>query len=290
MNRLKLTMVMLIWGSLGIFTKYIPLSALSLSFLRASIALPVLFLVMHKKKTKTAPLKHYMPYLLSGILLGFGWLSLFYGFKHSSVTTAVIIYNMCPIYVMIAAPIVLKEPSSKTQKIVIGVSFIGLLAVVGSSTEVSSALGMFLSGVSGLIYAIIVLINRSLKNRVNNSQGTFVQITMAMLVLLPFVIMEGDIGSIVSLNGTAVVMVLLLGVLHTGIAYSLFFSIYPHMKSIEIVSFSYLEPLFAICFSVILLNEKMTVLQIIGGVLILGSTYTSELVKMNKKKKFRKVS
>lgn len=97
MNRLKLVLVMIIWGSLGVFTKSIPLSALSLAFLRAFIALPVLFIVMKRKKADKVKWQLLVPYLISGVLLGFGWLTLFYGFKHTSISSAVIIYNMCPV-------------------------------------------------------------------------------------------------------------------------------------------------------------------------------------------------
>ena len=72
------------------------------------------------------------------------------------------------------------------------------------------------------------------------------------------------------LSGMEVVFVVLLGVLHTGVAYTLFFSLYEHLDSVEIVSYSYLEPLFAILFSVIVVGERLTVLQIGGGLLILG--------------------
>jgi len=91
MNKMKLIIVMVIWGSLGVFTRSIPLSALSLAFLRAIIALPVLFVVMKMKGADRKPWKQFLPYVLSGVLLGFGWLSLFYGFKHTSIASAVMI-------------------------------------------------------------------------------------------------------------------------------------------------------------------------------------------------------
>lgn len=93
MNRIKLVLVMIIWGSLGVFTRSIPLSALSLAFLRAFIALPVLFVVMKMKKSDKVKWPLLKPYLISGVLLGFGWLTLFYGFKHTSISSAVMIYN-----------------------------------------------------------------------------------------------------------------------------------------------------------------------------------------------------
>ena len=280
MYKIKLALVMIIWGSLGVFTKSIPLSALSLAFLRAFIALPVLFVSMKMAKAGKMQREQLKPYLISGMLLGFGWLTLFYGFKHTSISSAVIIYNMCPVYVMIAAPLLLKEPVSRIQVAAIIGSFLGLLLIIGHNlSEGYGYMGMALSAISGMLYAMIVLINRSITFRVDNQTATFAQIFTAMMVLLPFVLMEGNVVSVAGLSAMEAVFVVLLGVLHTGVAYTLFFSLYEHLESVEIVSYSYLEPLFAILFSVIVVGEKLTVLQIIGGLLILGSTYIGEMAK-----------
>lgn len=283
MNRIKLVLVMIIWGSLGVFTRSIPLSALSLAFLRAIIALPVLFVVMKMKKADKAKWQLLIPYLISGVLLGFGWLTLFYGFKHTSISSAVIIYNMCPVYVMIFAPLVLKETVSKIQIAVIFISFLGLFLIVGHSLlEGYAYMGLVLSAISGMLYATIVLINRSIKVRVDNQTATFVQILTAMIVLLPFVLIDRNIITVVHLDAMAVTYTILLGVLHTGVAYTMFFSLYAHMKSVEIVSYSFLEPLFGILFSVIFVGETLTFPQIIGGILILGSTYIGGILKDRK--------
>ena len=283
MNRVKLALVMIAWGSLGVFTRFIPLSALSLAFLRAFIALPVLFVAMKMKKAEKVNWALLKPYIISGVLLGFGWLTLFYGYKHTSISSAVIIYNMCPVYVLIAAPLILKETISKIQIAVILVSFLGLFLIVGHNlSEGYGYMGLALSAFSGMLYAAIVLINRSIKVRVDNQTATFVQILTSMLVLLPFVLVEGNIVTVVRLDAMAVMSTILLGVLHTGVAYTIFFSLYAHMKSVEIVSYSYLEPLFGILFSVIFIGEALTFPQIVGGVLILGSTFIGEMLKNRK--------
>lgn len=289
MNRIKLVLIMIIWGSLGVFTRSIQMSALSLAFLRALIALPVLFIVIKRKNSEKVKWSLLKPYIISGILLGFGWLTLFYGYKHTSISSAVIIYNMCPVYVMILAPKVLKETISKLQIAMITISFFGLVLIVGNNlSEGYGYLGIILSAFSGMLYAAIVLINRSIKVRVNNQKATFVQILSAMLVLLPFVLMEGTISSIVQLEVIEIIYIILLGVLHTGLAYTIFFSLYAHMKSVEIVSYSFLEPLFGILFSVILLGEALTYAQIVGGLMILGSTYIGEMLKQRKERNIQR--
>ena len=280
-NRLKLALVMVVWGSLGVFTRSIPLSALSLAFLRALIALPVL--VIGIKKPDGLKWRTLMPYVASGALLGFGWLTLFYGFKHTSISSAVIVYNMCPVYVMILAPLLLKEAISRVQIAVVILSMVGLVLIVGHNLSEGYGLtGMALSALSGMFYAVIVLINRGIKDRLDTRMATFAQVFTAMVVLLPFVVAEGDVFSVVRLDAMAIAFTVLLGVVHTGAAYMMFFSVYAHMESVEIVSYSYLEPLFGILFSVLFAGEHLTFLQITGGFLILGSTFAGEMVKARK--------
>jgi drug/metabolite transporter (DMT)-like permease len=279
-------LVMVTWGSLGVFTRSIPLSALSLAFLRAFIALPVLFAVMKVKKTEKVRWRLLKPYIISGVLLGFGWLTLFYGFKHTSISSAVMIYNMCPVYVMIAAPLILRESISKIQIAVIILSCLGLFLIVGQNLlDGCGSMGLLLSAVSGMIYASIVLLNRGIKIRADNQTATFVQILTATIVLLPFVLIDGDVFTIVNFDAKAVMFTVMLGVLHTGLAYTLFFSVYEHMKSVEIVSYSFLEPLSGIVFSVIFVGETLTLPQIIGGIMIMGSTFVVERLKAQKKVK-----
>jgi drug/metabolite transporter (DMT)-like permease len=257
------------------------LSALSLAFLRAFIALPVLMIGMKKPGGVKWP--RLLPYILSGVLLGFGWLTLFHGFKHTSISSAVIVYNMCPVYVMILAPLILKETISKVQIAVILASMLGLFLIVGHDlAEGYAALGLALSALSGMFYAVIVLVNRGVKNRVDTQAATFTQVFTAMVVLLPLVLLDGNIFTIVRLDAQAIAFTVLLGVLHTGVAYTLFFSVYSHMLSVEIVSYSYLEPLFAILFSVIFTGERLMLPQVVGGVLILGSTFAGEMLKGRK--------
>lgn len=283
MNKILLILVMLIWGSLGVFTRSIPISAVSLAFLRALIALPVLFVTMKIKKRDKIRFVWIIPYVCSGILLGLGWLTLFYGFKHTSISSAVIIYNMCPIYVMLLAPLILKEAITKVQIGVIAFSFLGLVFIIGNnSVDGYGAMGLFFSALSGMMYAAIVIINRSIKNRLDNQLATFIQILSATMVLLPFAIVDGDIFILGKLERVSIIYIILLGILHTGVAYTMFFSVYQHMKSIEIVSYSFLEPLFGILFSVIFIGEKLSVMQIIGGILILGSAYMGEIFKDKK--------
>ncbi|WP_438445100.1 DMT family transporter [Gorillibacterium sp. sgz5001074] len=283
MDRLRLTLVMVVWGSIGVFTRHIELSPFVLAFLRAVIALPVLLVLgIRRPAGQRVTFRQTKPYLVSGALIGLAWAALFYGFQNTNVSTAVIIYNMCPVYVMLVAPFVLKERLTRLRMGIVGFSFIGLCLVVGTGGFGAAGLssqgmwGMILSGVSGMLYAAIVIINRKAANQVDHTLATLLQMGAAGLVLLPFVLAEGEWGQVLAADGTAILLTCILGVVHTGLAYSLYFSTYHRVSSIEIASYGYLEPVFGIVFSVLLLGETFALTQLIGGLMILGSTYWGE--------------
>lgn len=286
MNKVKLTVVMFLWGSIGLFARYIDLSPIQIAFYRAVLSLPVLIgMVRLNSKRVVMVKKSVLLYVLSGVLIGLAWVALFYGYKNTSISSVIIIYNMCPVYVMLAAPFVLKEKLNFFQITIISMSFLGLILIVGA-VEFSSSnlLGIILSGVSGLMYAVIILINRRIEVKIESNAATLIQMVSAVIVLIPFVIVEGDIGKILTLDIRGLLFMLMLGVVHTGIAYSMYFSTYHYMKSIDIVAYSYLEPVFGIILSVFFIGEVLTIEQYIGGILILGSTSFGEYMKARKRK------
>ncbi len=275
---------MILWGSIGLFTRYIDLTPMQLAFSRAIIAIPILFLLIKDKKNlKNLDKQSVILYAVAGIFIGGAWVTLFYGYQYTTIASAVIIYNMCPVYVMILAPLLLKEKSSLIQIGVIIVSFIGLILIVWNSQNGDTdIIGMLFSAASGICYAIVVIINRKIRVKIESNTATFIQMCSVMLVMLPFIITGGIVSDVQSLNSTALILLLVLAIIHTGIAYSVYFSTYHRMKSIDIVIFSYLEPVFGIMFSVLFLGEYLSFLQWFGAVLILGSTFVGERIKAGK--------
>ncbi|MGO1470110.1 MAG: EamA family transporter, partial [Tissierella sp.] len=72
------------------------------------------------------------------------------------------------------------------------------------------------------------------------------------------------------------ILIIILGIIHTGIAYLLYFPSIKHVKSQTIAIVSYLDPITAIFVSAIFLREPMTGVQFLGGSLILISAYINE--------------
>jgi len=279
-SRFKIIFVMIIWGSIGVFARNISISPILLAFSRAIIALPVVYIFIRKDKQKLFSFiknKSARPVMLSGMLIGLAWVALFMAYRFTSVANATLVYNMCPIYVLILAPILLKEKLSSNQVLSVVIAFCGLILIVATSLNIKEAnlMGISFGAVSGMVYAIIVLINRKFGTHIPIESATFIQLMMAAVILAPLVLFDNPIRQWTSLDLRGIVMLLILGIVHTGLAYQMYFSSYKELSSTNVALYSYLDPVFAIIFAVAILGEPFGIYQILGGVLILGSTLIS---------------
>jgi RarD protein len=273
---------MILWGSVGVFARYIPLTPILLAFSRAVISIPVISIIIFsskKKLIKNFKLKDIKLLISSGVLIGLAWWALFTAFKYTNISAAILAYNMCPIYVLLLSPRILKEKLKREHIINIVLAVIGLIVIVFPSLNKggSNFSGILFGIISGLLYSFIVIINRKTSNGTDAISSTFIQMISTSCILLPIVLMENPIIQLSSLNTNGVIMLLILGVLHTGIGFLIYFSSYKALSATSIALLSYLEPVFGIFFGVILLKEQLTVWQVIGGFLILGSTVFEKL-------------
>ena len=78
------------------------------------------------------------------------------------------------------------------------------------------------------------------------------------------------------------VLLLVAGIVHTGIAYALYFGSIGELPAQTTAIFSYIDPVIAVLISVFVLAEPMKVLDIPGAVLILGAAIVSELPERKK--------
>ncbi|MGD1823545.1 MAG: DMT family transporter [Pleomorphochaeta sp.] len=289
-NRILLCFCMLLWGSLGLFTRNINLSGIELAFSRAFFSIPILFIFRKIKNNKRSkiPKKIFLYYLFSGALIGCAWTGLFNAYEYTTISNAVLIYNMCPVYVIILSHFLLNEKITVTKIITILGCFGGLILLINNEIDLTSisASGVTWALFSGMIYAIIVIMNKkanSFNIKIDSITITLIQFLGATIILLPSQLLNNSFTHIINLNSKEISLLIILIVLHTAFTYIIYFEMYKRLSAIEIVSFSYLEPLFAIFLSILVLRESMYTNQILGGLLILGFTFYGEFYKSNKK-------
>ena len=281
--KISFSMSMAIFGTIGVFTRLIPLSSSEIALYRAILAVIViaLFLALSKKKVfQGIKNKTLVLLFLSGAAMGFNWILLFEAYNYTSLTAATLSYYFAPTIVLLSSPIVMKERLKKTGVLCFLLSSIGLVMVIaggGGGRGSDDLKGIFLGLGAAVLYATVILINKKI-GEIDGIGRTFLQFISAIIVLTPYVSLKSGFN-LIGLDPTGWLSLLVLGIVHTGITYSVYFSSLPHLKGSEISLLSYIDPLTAMLISAFVLSEPTTLLQIAGGVLILGSTLFSELTK-----------
>lgn len=283
-SRIKIMVAMLIWGSVGIFVRNIKLSSIEIAFYRSVIGcFFIIFLsLINKESYDFNNIKKNLKILIiSGIGLGLGWVLLFQGYKNTTIAISTLSYYIAPVFIVILSFFVLKEKLTLKKILCIIASMIGLLLIINTS-EVSSSnyhhfTGIIYSVMAAVFYAIVVICNKFIKD-LPGTVVTIIQLSFSALVLLPMVILNVNFD-IKDFDYKSLIFLLIVGIFHTGIAYLMYFSSVKDVDGQSIAVLSYIDPIFALILSSVLLDEKMTRIQILGGILILGSTYISERKK-----------
>lgn len=278
--RLMLVASMTIFGTLGPFVRNISVSSGELALYRAILAalLIAIFLIVTKQKIPFANIKKEVPLLLaSGVAMGINWILLFQAYKYTTVSAATLSYYFAPVIVTIVCPILFHEKLTKKQIICFIMSTLGLVMITGISDigGGSNFIGILFGLGAAVFYATVILLNKFIKN-VEGIHRTFLQFISAIIILIPYVLSTSGITS-GNLNSIGWVNLLIVGLIHTGITYCMYFSSLKELPGQKAAILSYIDPLVAVIISVTILGETMTLWQIIGGVLILGFTLWNEI-------------
>ncbi|MBQ6867260.1 MAG: EamA family transporter [Clostridia bacterium] len=281
--KIKLITAMVTFGTIGIFVKYIPLPSSIIALGRGFVATLFLLLVMKLGKnpiSKEAVKRNLVLLLVSGGLIGFNWILLFEAYNYTTVAVATLCYYLAPIFVIIASPFVLGEKLTAKKGLCVAAALLGMVLVSGV-IQSGSAADFSLTGVAfgvgaGALYACIILMNKKLKD-INSYDTTVMQLAAATIVLIPYCLLTVPVSSL-SAGPVALGLLLFVGIVHTGIAYVLYFGSMKDLKAQTVAIFSYIDPILAVLLSAFLLRESMDMLSVIGAVLILGSTFVSEML------------
>ena len=214
--------------------------------------------------------------------MGFNWILLFEAYRHTSVSLATLSYYFAPVLVMFVCPILFREKPTSWQIACSVLSTAGLVLVIGVGSAGSGDMVGILFGLGAAsLYASVVLLNKRAK-RVSGLDRTMGQLAAAILVMFPYVLFTEGFH-IASLNAYAVINLLTVGLIHTGLAYCLYFSAVSVLRGQEGAILSYVDPLVAVLISVFVLGEPILPVQLLGGAMILGFALLND-IKSNSKK------
>lgn len=279
--RLMLIVSMAIFGTLGLFVRHITVSSGELALYRAIMAATMIgvYLLITKQKIPFRSIKKEVPLLLfSGMAMGINWILLFEAYKYTTVSVATLSYYFAPVIVTLVCPFLFKEKMTAKQIICFVMSTLGIVMITGIGDVGESGthmIGILFGLGAAMFYATVILLNKFIKG-VEGLHRTFLQFIAAIIILVPYVAATSGVN-LKLLDGLGWGSLLVVGIIHTGITYCLYFSSLKELPGQKVAILSYIDPLVAILISVTLLGETMTVLQAIGGSLILGFTLWNEV-------------
>ena len=278
---------MLIYGTIGVFRRYIPLTSGALALLRGVIGSAFLLCLILAKKKKVLPKasrKAILLLMISGGLIGFNWICLFESYEHTTVATATLCYYLEPSIVMLVSPLFFKEKLTGKKLFCVAVSFAGMMLVSGifgqDLPSLSELKGILFGIAAAVMYSSVVILNKKLGD-IEPFSKTLVQLAAAAVVILPYVLIAEDITAIPT-DARSLVLIALLGIVHTGVAYALCFGAIPGLRTQTTAIFSYVDPVTALFLSFFFLHEKITLPGIIGAVMMIGSAVFSVIEKDKK--------
>ena len=271
---------MAVFGTLGPFVRGIPVSSGELALYRAVLAalLIGLFLAVTGQKIPFKKIRREVPLLLvSGVAMGINWILLFEAYRYTTVSVATLSYYFAPVIVTAVSPILFREKLTGKQILCFAMSTVGLVMITGIG-ELGG--GSHLTGIlfglgAAVFYASVVLLNKFIRN-VAGIHRTFLQFLAAVLVLIPYVMLTSGV-TLDKMTATGWVNLLVVGLIHTGVTYCLYFSSLKELPGQKAAILSYIDPLVAVLISVVVLKEPMTLWQAAGGILILGFTLWNEM-------------
>lgn len=278
--RLMLIVSMTIFGTLAIFVRNIDLNSGEQALYRAVLAaaLILLYLLATRQKIDFRSIKKEVPLLLaSGIAMGINWILLFQAYKYTTVSVATLSYYFAPVIVTVVCPFLFHEKLTGKQIICFCMSTLGLVMIIGINGfgQGSSDFTGILYGLgAAAFYAAVILLNKFIKN-VAGIHRTFLQFIAAIIILIPYVACTGGVH-LGNLSTKGWISLLVVGLVHTGITYCMYFSALKELPGQEAAILSYIDPLVAVLVSVLFLRESMTFVQVLGGVFILGFTLWNE--------------
>ena len=287
-SKLKIAGSMFLFGTIGLFVRHIGLPSSVVALARGVVGMSflVLILALSRRKINCSAVKRNLIWLLlSSAALGFNWILLFEAYRYTSVAISTLCYYMAPILIILVSPLLLQEKLTGKKILCVLTSLVGMVLISGvvqSGIPAAGELKGILFGLAAaVLYATVVMLNKQLKD-IDAYDKTILQLGISAVILIPYCLLTVDPAAL-TLSGTGLLMLLVVGVLHTGVTYLLYFGALGHVKGQTAAILSYVDPVVAVLCSVLILAEPMGVFEAVGAVLILGAAFVSEVPLSRKK-------
>ena len=280
-ERLQLIFSMMLFGTIGTLSRYINMPSSIICLGRAFFGVITILILLSARKEKPdteAIRRNFWWLLLSSTLMCCNWICQFEAYKYTTIATGTLCYYMQPVFYILAGAVVLKEKLTVKKICCVAVAFGGMILVSGVlqiGLHLSELKGVIFGVSGGFFYAMVVLINKYMKD-ISPVNTTIMQLALVSVIMLPYSAATGAFGE-VSITTVGIICLLILGVLHTGIGYIIYFDAVNKLPAQTVGILSYIDPVEAVMLSAFFLKEPISIFTVIGAVMILGAAAVSEL-------------
>ncbi len=277
---LKYLCALLLFGLNGIVASRIALTSYEIVFLRTLIGSGLLISVFLLGKGRFHWKEHRKDVVFivfSGIAMGTSWMFLYEAYQQIGVSFASLLYYCGPVIVMILSPLIFKEKLTVSKVVGFLIVLVGIVLVNGKMASGSgNTWGLFCGMMSAVMYFFMVTLNKQ-SREIIGMENAVIQLTVSFLAVAVFVGIRQ--AFVIHVPVSSWPWILVLGLVNTGIGCYLYFSPLSKLPVQTVAVCGYLEPLSAVIFAALLLGEKMTALQYIGAVCIIGGAMIGEIIK-----------
>lgn len=272
---------MCIFGTIGILRRHIDMPSALIALFRAligTIFLVGIIFLSRKKIDMSAIRRNILWLILSGAALGFNWILLFESYRYTTVTTATLCYYMAPSIVVVASHFLFRERLNPKKGLCVAVALAGMVLVSGvlksGIAGITELTGILYGLGAAVLYACVVLLNKKLSIP-SAYDKTIFQLGLSALILIPYTLLTENLAQ-VTFAPMGIMLLIIAGIVHTGIAYAMYFGSIKELSGQTVALFSYIDPVLAIILSALVLKEPVGIMEILGAVLILGAAYIGE--------------
>ena len=282
--KIQVLLSMLIFSTVGLTVRFVEMPSAVVVLARAVLGTLFMlgFVYLTGKVINKESIRANAKVLIaSGIALGLNWMLLFEAFSHTTIAVAVLCYYLAPVFVIVGSPFILKERITGLQLGCVLGALLGMVFVSGFiDGELRGFWGIVLAMSAAVFYASVMFLNKFVKG-VSTYDSTVMQLGSAALVFIPYALLTVDFTSL-EWTTKGLMLLVVLGVVHTGVAYALFFGSFTKLPAQTISIYSYVDPLMSVLLSWLVLQEPLGWSGFVGALLILGSTLASELFASKK--------
>ncbi len=290
---LEALFAVVVWGGSFIATKIAvgQISPNTVVWLRFALGIPLIFVAVLFRKQFAFPkdIKEWLYFALLGFLgISFHqWLQS-NGLQTAQATTTAWIITTAPAFIAILGWLALKEKLLPHQSLGIGLATLGVLAVVTKGDWAALAVGDFgttgdfLILISAVNWAVFSILSRHGLKTHPSTRMTFWVMTLGWLFTSAAFVAEGNYTEIMQLDFRGWMVIIYLGIFTTGLAYIAWFSALSQLPAAQTGAFLFIEPLTSMVVAANVLDEKITLVSVLGGAVILVGIWMVNRVKVNK--------